>query len=425
MALRKYYISKEELQRLYWHEWLTSFEIADNLGCSAGTVINLMRKYGVRRRNSGPKRIKVRRDILDKFYAERRFSTKAIARIYHCDQGVILRALRRYDITVRQPKQPLNLPRDILEKLYWKRKLSTYKIAEIYKCNSGTVYRYMKLYNIPTRPPRRIILTKTELEGLYINKRLSLKTIAELYRYNAAGVLGKMRKYGIARRTISETSTKHPKKDFTGSQEEKAYMVGFRLGDLGVREGSYQISISSSTTKRAQVKLIKNLFSAYGPVWVGRRNQYGAVNVSCSLNKSFLFLLPKYQRVPRWVLNTQCRFFSFLAGYTDAEGNVGISDGRARFRIRSYDRGILFDCHRTLRRHGIKSLFERVSLAGVDRRGVKHNRDCWGLIINERHSLLMLFSKLQPLLRHGKRAVDLKKAMSNVTMRLNTNPALL
>lgn len=307
-----------------------------------------------------------------------------------------------------------------LERLYVSKSLSTYSIGDIYKCDPKTVYRYLKIYGIQTRPKIKIDLSKTELERLYHVENKSLKVIAKEYGYSAPGVLKKFKEFGVNRRSISEAGTKHPKFDFGGSEEDKAYLIGFRLGDLGVRERPGLLYISSGTTKAAQIKLLKNLFTPYGPVWVGSAGKSGARNISCSLNKSFSFLLPKHPNIPSRIIKSDPCFFSFFAGYTDAEGNFAIPNGRACLRIRSYDIGILSDMHRGLFRRGITSTFSLERKAGIYS-GTKQNKDCWRLAVAHREELCKLLRILLPLLRHEKRKEDARSAMDNVTERIPLN----
>ncbi|MDO8514621.1 MAG: hypothetical protein Q7S50_03700 [bacterium] len=353
-------------------------------------------------------------------YGDRGFSLRSIARIYHCDPGVIARALRKYGITIRRPTASVSFDDFALRTLYSDRKLSTYQIAKQYGCDPKTVYRYLKRSGIPTRRRRQITLTKSTLRHLYLLERKSLDCIAKERGYSAAGILNKLKLYQIERRSLSEAGTKHQKTDFNGDQKEKAYTIGFRLGDLGVRKRGNLIYISSGTTKIAQSKLIHDLFYSYGPVWIGKRNKRGAMNVSCSLNNSFSFLLPKHARIPEWIRRSPTFFFAFVAGYTDAEGNISITNGRARFRIRSYDKGILRDIKAGLERSSIRSLFSLDRKAGIDARGARRNKDCWSVIINEKQALYRLFIMLLPLLRHEKRKKDTEVASENVAKRLAT-----
>ena len=306
-----------------------------------------------------------------------------------------------------------------LRELYRGQNLSTYKIAAIYGCDPKTIYRRLILNNIPTRKRKKIHLTPSILRLLYIKEQRSLAAIAHLHGHSAAGILKKLRQYRIERRTLSETSTKHPKHDFKGSLHEKSYLIGFRLGDLGIRKRANLIYVSSGTTKQAQINLICSLFRPYGPVWIGRPDGRRAINVSCALNDSFSFLLPKHNRIPEWIRTSNRFLLSFLAGYVDAEGNIYISDEMAKFRLRSCDVGILRDIRSTLGRMGISSLFGIDRKAGVDKRGVKLNADSWFLTINNKADIFMLLHRLYSLLRHQKRKEDAAQALKNVKLRLS------
>lgn len=352
-------------------------------------------------------------------YTEKKLSARRIANIFSCEQTAILNRLREYNIPIRYLKKKVIVSKKQLEDLYIKKRLSTYKIAEKFNCTSGTIYRNLKLYKIKTRPLKRLNLTKKELEELYINKKFSLSRIAKIYKCSASGILKKMRQYKISLRDLSEANTKHVKTDFNGSNIEKAYIIGFRIGDLGVRKEINLIKIGCGTTKSEQVILIKSLFEQYGPIWISKRSKKGAVHIDCSLNSSFEFLLTKYKSIPNWILKNNKNFFSFLAGYTDAEGNIGIYNNRAKFRIRSYDTGILGDINIKLDSLNINSLFGLDRKAHIDKRGFRQNKDSWQIVINERESLLKIFNLIEPLIKHKKRKNDLSKAKSNVILRLN------
>ncbi len=311
------------------------------------------------------------------------------------------------------------IPKKIeLKNLYIKDKLSTYKIADIFNCDHKTIYRYIRLYGIKTRPLKRVAIEKEDLYNDYFNKKLSLEKISKKYNCCAVTVLDKMKKFSLKRRTISETSTKYPKKDFDGNDNLKAYMVGFRTGDLRVRKVNNLLDIGCGTTKDAQIELIKSIFENYGPVFLTKKDKRGAMHVDCSLNQTFSFLLPKHNKIPSWILNKKSSFLNFLAGYTDAEGNICISNGRAKFRIRTYDRKILWQINKKLISFSIGSLFKLDRKAGMRKNGVLQNKDCWGITVNDRLSLYKILSLLKPLLKHGKRINDLKAALINVKKRL-------
>lgn len=215
MAKKKYSPAKKQLRELYHKQQLSTFKIAKIFHCTAGTIINRMKEYGIKRRHSGPRRIRLSRRALHKLYVQKRLSSWKIAKICHCHQTPVLNRLRKYNIPVRQPKQKVVISKEELKKLYVGQRLSAYKIAKLFHCTSGTIYRNLKTYNIKTRPLKQVPITKNQLRDLYTNKNLSLSRIAHIYNCSPTVVLDRMKKYQIARKTISEASTVHSKTDLT------------------------------------------------------------------------------------------------------------------------------------------------------------------------------------------------------------------
>lgn len=418
MANKRYVFSKKKLRDLYHKQKLNVFKIAKIFHCTAGTIINRMKEYGIKRRQSGPIRISASKKVLYAFYIKRGFSSSKIAKICHCHQTTILKRLRHFNIPIKQPKRKVVISQKELKKLYVEQKLSAYKIAKLFHCVSGTVYRNLKIHKMKTRPRKIINISRNKLKVLYAIKKYPLSKIAKIYRCCPPVILNKMIKYRISRRTISETSTRHFKNNFNGDIREKAYLIGFRLGDLRVRKNYNLIEVGCGTTKKAQIDLIKKLFNQYGPIWVTKKDKKGRFHIDCSLNSSFKFLLTKHQLIPKLALRNKKNFFNFLAGYTDAEGNIGFCGGRAKFRIRSYDKEILKKINDKLHEFNIRSLFRLDRKPGRDKGGVLRREECWAVIVNERESLLKLFNYLKPLLKHEKREKDLLNGLKNVVARL-------
>jgi predicted HTH domain antitoxin len=302
----------------------------------------------------------------------------------------------------------------LLKKLYIKDKLSTYKIAAILECDPKTIYRYLVKYNIKTRPISKASISKNILLNLYQNKRLSLKQIGNLYGMTASGVLKRMRKHNISMRNSWEINT-GVKRPFNGTLKERAYMIGFRLGDLGVRQSSKKtkmILVGSNTTKKEQVKLIKNLFEKYAKVWISKPNPIGVVSVSTILHPSFSFLLPKVDNIEKWIRLNNETMWAFIAGYTDAEGSFGVYNKRGRFRLGSYDKGILSQIVLWFKKHDIKPVL------AVERKKTGQNKDFWRITVNEARSLLVLNREFYNRIRHKKRLSDLERIVENINSRL-------
>lgn len=78
----------------------------------------------------------------------------------------------------------------------------------------------------------------------------------------------------------------------------------------------------------------------------------GSYHINCFLNKSFSFLLAK--ELDYSVITSSEDFYTFFAGYLDAEGYIGINQGKARLKIDSYDKDVLFWISKKLTSHYLK-----------------------------------------------------------------------
>ena len=187
----------------------------------------------------------------------------------------------------------INIPKRVLEKLYWEEGLSTIKIARIYSCDPMTV-------------------------------------------------INRIRELAIPRKSASQARIRCPRANFSGNVTEKAYMLGLTDGDLNTYTlpGEQTVVARCHTTQEVQVVILEEVFSRYGRVSVSRSESNG-FHVNCYLNRTFLFLVTEKKQMPCWLLSSNKTFQSYIAGYTDAEGNFILNQGRARFKIDSYDKKML------------------------------------------------------------------------------------
>lgn len=306
-----------------------------------------------------------------------------------------------------------------LENLYIEKKLSTYDIAKDLGCDPKTVYYWLKKFNILTRQKKTIYINKNDLIKLY-ESGLSLKEIGNRIGCTASAVLRKCRKYNINTRFPWTTNIIHPRVNFSNDAEERAYLIGFRIGDLNVKQiSSYaSIIVKSNTTHFVQVILLKKLFSKYGPTWISNaKTSPNVFHFTTSLNNSFSFLIPKYSLIPNHVLRSKKTFFAFLAGYTDAEGSIRIYQNRARFRIGSYDKDILEQIHKMLLSLNIKNSLNLERYAGVYGKRI-FNGDFYRITLNERTAISSCITLLLPYLQHERRRQDAIFALENVQTRL-------
>lgn len=267
---------------------------------------------------------------------------------------------------------------------------------------------------------KKISINKNLLEQYYWKEHKSTYVIGKIFNCNPVTISNRLREFGIVKRSNSDARMKYRKFDFSGNLTEKAYMIGFRLGDLNVyqtNKNSELIVVRCHTTQNTQLDLIKNLFVKYGKVTVS--NSIHGININCYLNQSFRFLLPKLKNVPAWILDNKKYVASFIAGYTDAEGNFILNQNRARFKIDSYDYEILQWMNDQLESLGMRTKLRLISKQNeMSFQGYKWRADLWRLNINEAESLIHFILLLKPFIKHQKRYNDMLLCEKNINMRI-------
>jgi hypothetical protein len=261
-----------------------------------------------------------------------------------------------------------------------------------------------------------------ELRRLYLDERLSLSAIAARLDCSLTTVWRRLKAAGIGSRP-SGGAFRYPRHDFSGDVCEKAYLIGFRIGDLHVALlRTHTILVKCTSTRPEQIELFRRLFEAYGHVYTDeatmheRRRQ--TIGMEARLNRSFDFLLPKQDAVPDWVLEHDDTFFAFLAGYMDAEGYIrtylppGYQTPQVRIEVRSADVNLLRQLACGLGARGIvcPPVQRRTPAGYLNRAGIRSNREIWGLAVYRKEALLDLFARIDPFLRHRRRRRDMLQA---------------
>lgn len=268
----------------------------------------------------------------------------------------------------------------------------------------------------------KIAIDKQVLDDLYHKQSLSPYKIGAIMNCSWATVSNRLREYKIPLKSSSLARIRYKRNGFSGDLGEKGYMLGFRMGDLNTYSptaNSETIVARCHTTQEEQIDVIKDLFSRYGQVTVSRTN--GHLYVNCYLDQSFKFLLDKNEDAWAWVSEDRKYYFSFIAGYVDAEGNFIINQGRARFKIDSYDLSILRAISGWLAENKINYKFRQIYKKGDTQfiRGLKckYNGDLWRLNINEALSLKKFIILIKPYLKHSTRIKQTNICLDNISNR--------
>ena len=266
------------------------------------------------------------------------------------------------------------------------------------------------------------ILFKSFLKDTYVKRGMSTWTIEKKFGISRSTVYAALKRHGITTRSIAQSHIRYSRSDFSGDLCEKAYLIGFAIGDLRVRKlngtKSTTISIGCGSTKSAQITLITDLFSTYGRVWKGKPDRRGAVNIEAFVNDSFSFLLPTVRNY-LWCTRVKRHFFAFLSGFTDAEGSFFLSKNMARVAWGNYDSEVLTFIKTGLEKFGIStSKICTDSLKGlVGSHGYARNGNYSHLSCARKEMVAKLLKELEPFLRHGDKRSRMAHLRKNLIMR--------
>lgn len=313
-----------------------------------------------------------------------------------------------------------------LKYLYLKKQFSLLKIGKLLGYSSRTIAIRAKECKISLRRPGLIPpkISDQALKHLYLQKRMSSRKIAKIYKCAYSYIDSRIKKLGIPRRTLADAHIVSKRLNFSGDLTEKAYLIGFRIGDLRSRKmykNSETILVDCGSTKEEQIKLIKRLFGKYGRVWTSKPKFNGKIQIECSLNKSFSFLLRRYVKFPSWVAaEGNEAILSAIAGFSDAEGGFFIGRGGkySLFSIGNYNLIILKQIRNWLISFGLKPrLFMGVRKGYKGRDGYSHKEDYWILSVHRKRDLLSFTKKILPYLRHRDKIKSAKRVIENINKR--------
>ncbi|HEY6283371.1 MAG TPA: LAGLIDADG family homing endonuclease [Nitrososphaerales archaeon] len=174
------------------------------------------------------------------------------------------------------------------------------------------------------------------LTYLHDAKGMSLNDVANLIGNKTSGYTSWLfRRLGVPCRPfeearlkgIKEKRRKYERKPFDGTEEDRAYLLGLRHGDLSVsKPWKGVVRVSTSTTHPAMVDLFRSLFEPYGHVYQHPRYKKDwksyEWNISTIVDDSFGFLFGEREEVWEWVAKKETTLLAYLAGLLDAEGSV-------------------------------------------------------------------------------------------------------
>ncbi|QQG49459.1 MAG: LAGLIDADG family homing endonuclease [archaeon] len=181
-------------------------------------------------------------------------------------------------------------------------------------------------------------LLKAYLFRVHVEQGVSLSDLAKRIGNKTSGYTSWLcRELGVRARpfeearlkAIREKRRKYERRPFDGTDEDKAYLLGLKHGDLTTsRPWKDVVKVSTSTTHPAMARLFDRLFGGHGHVYRYARYKKDTKtyewNLAVILDPSFDFLTQSHEDVWAWVSTSQALKRAYLSGLLDAEGSVGI-----------------------------------------------------------------------------------------------------
>ena len=291
-----------------------------------------------------------------------------------------------------------------LRRLYTDQRLSASKIAKVYglkyaspKTAESTILHHLKKNGISRRDPAAHVRKVNEMMVddwvARYQKGESLKQIAG-EAVDPVTVFYHLHKRGLKLRERIEAQTKavtiHSKKPFQASAEDRAYLAGVTAGDFWAGKHGRAVRIRLGTTHPAMSRLFHELFGTHGPIYeypkADRLARYEWI-LDCDLDSSFEFLLSAKRNPPQFVTDERT-FWSFFAGFFDAEGSIHYhrKDRRGAFEmtLTNSNLKILQEIAAKLRAYGVMSGTRkvRVNRAKAIESGITNPAEfMWKLIV--------------------------------------------
>ena len=176
------------------------------------------------------------------------------------------------------------------------------------------------------------------LHRKHVKEGMSLNDTAKLVGNKTSGYTSWLTKQvGVQARDFEEARLrgihqkvrKYERRPFDGTEEDKAYLLGLRHGDLSVsRPFGDAIRVSTSTTHPTMAKLFRDLFEPYGHVYQHPRYKKDTNafewNLQAIVDSSFEFLLEEKAKSWAWIEERPGTMLAYIAGAWDAEGTIGV-----------------------------------------------------------------------------------------------------
>jgi hypothetical protein len=238
---------------------------------------------------------------------------------------------------------------------------------------------------------------------------LSRKTVSKaLLNFYAPGLLK------VGPRT-NRTGYKYWRGPFSGGETERAYLLGYRAGDLNAFQPSANTVVARvSTTHQAMLEMFERTFAPYGHCEAVPRQVFLTGydwQIRAILGNSFSFLVTKPAHPP----NETNHFYAFVAGFSDSDCNWSVNNGNGKthykFALTSADYKLLGELKVSFEKKGYHPLLAitrekdtvKVMKGLRETRQITLKKDTWALKMNRKEEVKALARVILPFSRHSEK----------------------
>ncbi len=272
---------------------------------------------------------------------------------------------------------------------------------------------------------------KAAMEGLHWTRGFSLNDVADMVGNKTSGYSSYLfKELGIEARPFKEAQLKgihdhvriYERKPFDGTDEDKAYILGLKHGDLTASVPFRDaVRVSTSSTHPALAELFTGLFSPYGHVYNDPRYKKDTKtyewNFHAIVDKSFEFLVEHRDRCREWVASKESTMLAYLAGLIDAEGHIRIYPNPRTvgiiISIWNTDIGLIRFANDCLKRLGYRPMEPYLDKRGGGKSSgfhIERKKDYWRLQLGRFDEAQSLLQRLP--LRHREKVERKRLALS-------------
>jgi len=202
-------LDEEKIRDLYVNQEKSLKEIERIFRVSWSTILNRLKKRGIKIRKRGGKELDLDIKRIRDLYLNKKLSITEISKIFCVSRKVIIKRLNEIKVKRREGDDRKNLDVELIKDLYINKRKPMNEIAKILKVSPPTIKLRLKEKGITIRKSSEyevIDLDLNKIKDLYLNKKLSSLKIAKILGVCKYTILKRLKEMGVKMKSRREYS---------------------------------------------------------------------------------------------------------------------------------------------------------------------------------------------------------------------------